>query len=405
MNRLVFALLFVTVPAYSSPGASWGQAAAVVATVQLAPDVPAKLTTAFSAQAVAASGPRVVTITAPGFVPRDVIAQRDSASGRLWFLASLDKPALRGTTVQLRGRPLKTESAPAVSIRAAAGGLQVLDADRPVLFYATKPQSLDGQYVRSGFVHPLLGLDGEHLTEVMPADHRHHHGIFWAWHQLWVGDQRAGDPWVTEDFLAVVREARVVEQGPVFATLRARLHWTSPKIVDADGQPRPIVAETTTIRVFHATETAQWIDFEIQLEPLLPDVRLGGAENERGYSGFTVRVRPPRQMRIVAESGRLDRDAVGTRSRWADVTGEFGDGDRLSGVAILAHGSLPEFPPRWLLRFYGMQNVVYPGRQPIRLTSEKPLVLRHRLVIHRGDAQASRIGDQQRVYESGPPSP
>jgi len=43
--------------------------------------------------------------------------------------------------------------------------------------------------------------------------------------------------------------------------------------------------------------------------------------------------------------------------------------------------------------------VVYPGRQPITLWADKPLVLRHRLVIHRGNVKKSRIPDHQKVYE------
>ena len=49
-----------------------------------------------------------------------------------------------------------------------------------------------------------------------------------------------------------------------------------------------------------------------------------------------------------------------------------------------------------------MQNVVYPGRNAIRLSAESPLLLRHRLVIHRGDAETARIADHQRVYELAP---
>ena len=30
----------------------------------------------------------------------------------------------------------------------------------------------------------------------MPADHRHQRGLFWAWHQVWIGEERIGDPWL-----------------------------------------------------------------------------------------------------------------------------------------------------------------------------------------------------------------
>ncbi len=402
MNRLLSVLVYLLVGSLGAEHAAVAQTVnkhASTAVIQLDKGLPTNLATVFFAETRGEDG-RVFEFNTPGLSPHDIIAQRESASGRTWFIASLRDPSLLGRTLELSTTSCEVERV--VSIRETEGGLEFLDAGRPVLFYATTPQSRKGKHTRNGFVHPLRGLAGEELTQVFPSDHRHHHGVFWAWHQLWVGDQRAGDPWLADDFLATMVEVRVTDQGPVFAALQSRLHWTSPKIVDEDGKPRAIVEETTTIRVFHATETTQLVDFEIQLKPLLDDVRIGGAENVKGYSGFTVRVRPPRGMKIVTESDTLADDAVGTRSRWADVTGQFSDSEQVSGIAILSHRSLPEFPPRWLLRFYGMQNVVYPGRNAIRLSAKSPLVLRHRLVIHRGDTKEARIADQQRVYELEP---
>ena len=402
MNHLSPVLLTLLVAPLIAEHAAVGQTAnklSPTAVVHLEQGLPKDLATVFFAE-TSGGEDHVFEINASGLAPHDIIAQRETASTRIWFIASLQNPSLRGSTLKLSTTSREVDRV--VSIRVTEGGLQVLDAGRPVLFYATTPQSHQGKFIRNGFVHPLHGLAGEEITQVFPADHRHHHGVFWAWHQLWVGDQRVGDPWVTENFLAELQEARVIDQGPVFAAMQSRLHWKSPKIVDGNGKPRAIIEETTTIRVFHATETTQLVDFEIQLKPLLDNVRLGGAENDRGYSGFTVRVRPPRDMKILTELGALARDAVGTQSRWADVTGQFSDSEQLSGIAILSHSSLPEFPPRWLLRFYGMQNVVYPGRDPIPLSAKSPLVLRHRLVIHRGDAKEARVADQQRAYEIGP---
>ncbi len=350
------------------------------------------------------AGPgRTMAIHVPGLVPARLVAQQEADSTRCWMIAGLADPQLRGTTATVTSAPLNTT--PTVAIVEVDGGWQFADAGRPVLRYTSTPQSHDGRFTRNGFVHPIHSLDGQILTQVFPADHRHHHGLFWAWHQLWVGDQAIGDPWTTDDFLAETRQVRVLDQGPVFATLRARLHWTSPRLVDRSGKRRAIVEETTSIRLFRAAADTQLVDVEVQLTPLLDDVRLGGADNERGYSGFTLRVRPPRSMTIKTDSDTLSDDAVGSHSRWIDVSGQFSAGERRSGIAVLSHPSLAEYPPRWLLRFYGMQNVVYPGRRPIRLSAESPLVLRHRLVIHRSDAAGARIADHQRAYQQTPPFP
>ena len=328
--------------------------------------------------------------------PKNMLAQRD-CDGRLWCVVRIQDQRLLGKQIQLVVHPV--ESQDGVLIDKQPEGFEFFDHDRPVLFYQKTPRTMDGQFQRAGFVHPLRGLDGEVVTQVFPSDHRHHHGVFWAWHQLWIGDQRAGDPWITKDFLLVVQQAKIVAQGPLFATLKVRSHWTSSLVTDAGGEHKPLVEEITTIRLFHALEDTQYVDFSIRLKPLLPDVRIGGSENERGYSGFTVRVGPPDEMQIVDTGGLLSEDAVGTYARWADVSGRFATGDATSGIAILSHPSLREFPPRWLLRHYGMQNVVYPGREPIELSDEELLVIRHRLVLHRGDNQQARIADHQAAYE------
>jgi len=324
-------------------------------------------------------------------------AQRDSRTGRFWFQTVVDTNSL-GKTLRFAATPY--DGKPIVTIAKQKDGFQFFDDGRPVLFYQRATKSQAGKYPRANYVHPLFGLDGEMLSQDFPPDHRHHRGVFWAWHQLWVGEQRAGDPWVTKDFSYVVRQARVVEQGPVFATLKVNVHWLSPKIVDDAGKQKPIVDETTSIRLFHRTANAQYVDFEISLKPLLPDVKIGGAENSRGYSGFTVRLKPPRGIKIHDAQGLLTADGVNRVSPWVDVSGSFDQGDVVSGIGILSHPSLPEFPPKWLMRHYGPQNVTYPGRHAVELPQEKPLVLRHRLLLHRGDAAAARVADHQRIYET-----
>lgn len=329
-----------------------------------------------------------------------VIAQREQGTDRVWLVGRIRDKQLVGKRVTLRA---PARSLPArVTVEPRDGGLQFLDQGRDVMFYQQQPASRDGSHTRANYIHPLMGLDGEVLTEAFPDDHKHHHGVFWAWHQLWVGGTKAGDPWVTSDFLTVVREAKVVAQGPVFATLRIVADWTSPLVQDENGQPEPIVEERTRIRLFHTAGDVRWIDFQIQLIPLVKDVRIGGAENERGYSGFTVRVKPPARMTIRSVAGQHAEDLVGGASPWVDVSGAFTSGGPVSGIGILSHRSLPEFPPRWLLRHYGMQNAVYPGRKPISLSTEKPLALRHCLLIYRGEPDLAQVAEHQLAYGSQP---
>ena len=326
------------------------------------------------------------------------LGQAEANAGRVWFAINLPEDIV-GKELTLNAKP--TDSEPTMRVVESDAGFEFRDGEQLVLFYQRQPVAREG-HTRAGYVHPLVGLDGEEFTEVFPKDHRHHQGVFWAWHQLWVGDRAIGDPWVTRDHLVVVQDAKIVDEGPVFATLDVRAAWTSPLLTDESGQPRPIVEEQTRIRVFRALDEAvRYVDFTIQLKPLVPDVRLGGSDDEKGYSGFTVRIKPPGDLRIHMADGHLKEDAIQSASPWADASGAFAPG-KTSGVAILTHPSLPRFPPHWVLRYYGMQNLAFPGRQPIPLSAEQPLVLRQRLVLHRGDVEQARIAEHQAAFEAVP---
>ena len=67
---------------------------------------------------------------------------------------------------------------------------------------------------------------------------------------------------------------------------------------------------------------------------------------------------------------------------WMDFSGTFGRSK--SNVAILVHPSHPGRPRKWILRnASSAQNLAYPGREPILISTTKPLVLRYRLALHK----------------------
>ena len=327
--------------------------------------------------------------------PNGILGQLDPATGTLWLMGDLPAAGVHPV------KPDPGEVEPAFRMVPDEQGTLISEGERPVLFYQSAPRSLDGQYTRAGYVHPLYGLDGRVLTHDFPEDHIHHRGIFWAWHQLWVGDERVGDPWWTKDFLTEVENVQFLH-GPLFSILEASARWTSPLQKDEAGELIPLVRERVRILVFRSTPDSQVIDFHIRFRALVDGIRLGGSENPRGYSGFTVRVHASPDGRIHDLSGIQEGDRVGESSPWADYSGTFGLGGMISGVGMLTHPSYPEFPPRWLLRHYGMQNVAFPGRHPVDLPRGQPLDLRHRLVIHRGGFEEAEIARHQKVYEMVP---
>ncbi len=283
-----------------------------------------------------------------------------------------------------------------------AEGYIALDAGRPVLFYQLEPKSLNGRSKRVNYVHPLYGLDGEILTEDFPADHIHHRGVFWAWHQVLVNGRKMGDSWLAQDFLARVVQAEPVSGGSG-AALRVRAEWVSPALIDTVGKQQTFLDEVTTVRVQPAERDLRKIDFEISLTPLVDGLSLGGSEDDKGYGGFSVRARLPEDLRFLAPRGPLTpRRTALPASAWVDLTASFSGKEerRPAGIAILSHPSVPGFPQPWILRSQtSMQNPVWPGRHAVALPRGKPLIFRYRLVVHRGELSRDRVERLQREYE------
>ena len=263
----------------------------------------------------------------------------------------------------------------------AADGYQFYDGDRPVLFYHTGTNTYKGTHARASYVHPLTGLDGEVLTEDFPDDHPHHRGIFWAWHQMLVGGKSVGDPWACKDIVWDVRESGVIESPVGSAAIKATVHLKSPKF---KGGNEAFLEETVTIRAHRIADQSRAMDFTIALKSLVEaEVKIGGAENDKGYGGFSTRIVMPADLTMTGPKGAVTpkRTPVAT-GEWLNFAGTFGKNK--SAIAILVHPENPGYPTPWILRKKGSaQNAVYPGRHAITVPRDKPLVLRYRLLLHK----------------------
>jgi hypothetical protein len=280
-------------------------------------------------------------------------------------------------------------------IRESDEGLEVSDGGQVVLFYQRELKDHDGQFPRNNYIHPLMSLDGDVLTEDFPEDHLHQRGIFWAWHQLWDGGERLGDGWTLEDFVTDVSrvETRVADGA---ARLEAEVEWRSPRFPDGE----PFVEERTAIIVHPVADGARAIDFTIALRAVAPGIRIGGSEDAKGYGGFSVRARMPDGLVFTGESGPVTPEELQVEAGpWVDLSAPYGAEGEVSGMTILVHPSSPGFPQPWILRQKAsMQNPVFPGREAIEVPSDRPVVLRYRLVVHRGKASSGDFEGWQADY-------
>ena len=281
----------------------------------------------------------------------------------------------------------QTAEQPGLKAELTPDGITVTDSGQSLLHYQLRTKSRDGAWPRANYIHPLHDLNGKVITEDFPDDHGHHRGIFWAWHQVWVGDQKVGDAWVCKEFVWDVQSQGVEHCADGSLRLIANVEWKSSQLTNEAGAMIPIVAERTVVTVHPANAEYRLLDFKISLKALLPNVRIGGSEDVKGYGGFSPRIKLSKNQKFVGSAGDVEPQKTAVRAGpWIDISDERG------GVAILSHPSNPGYPEPWILRAgRSMQNARYPGAEPVELSLTTPTVLRYRLVIHRGSAAETKI--------------
>ncbi|MGI9543708.1 MAG: PmoA family protein [Cyclobacteriaceae bacterium] len=276
-------------------------------------------------------------------------------------------------------------------------GVLVSESGNKVFFYQKKPKSRQGKYERSGYIHPLYGMNGEILTEDFPEDHLHHRGIFWAWHQMKVGQEQIADSWDCEGFTwDVVQTTGDVKNG--MATIRTEVLWRPENTIDGAAN---ILKEKTTITAHASDEQYRIIDFDITLTSLIDDLSIGGSDDEKGYGGFSIRLNLPPDISFLSDVGpAIPKETAVQPSAWMDFSGTF-DQEQLSGVTVFSHPENPGHPHPWILRSSGsMQNPVYPGRMPVALAKDSSWRLQYRVVVHSGGLSSKEIEALYKVYSS-----
>ncbi len=271
--------------------------------------------------------------------------------------------------------------------------LGLWEGKQPVFVYRFDEMSLPGVRaagVRSSYVHPIYGLDGEVLTDDFPADHYHHHGLFWGWPHVKVGD-REYDLWKMRGIRIVFERWLAKEATPEVAKLGVANGWFV--------RDRRIVNEEAWFEVHPATDEGRSIDVTLKWTATERPVTLGGAEG-KSYGGLSLRFAPRKATTITVPDGRTTEDLLIARLPWSDLSGHFAGAEGRSGASIFVSPRHPDFPPEWMTREYGLLAVGWPGVTSRTLQPGKTVACRYRLWIHRG---APTAADIQRAYEAYTP--
>lgn len=229
-------------------------------------------------------------------------------------------------------------------------------------------------------LYPLNSPKGIRVVDLAPGDHRHHRGVFLAWHAMQF-DQRAdfwgwGEMAPTENRKIVNRELHLVDAEQDYAKILAKNDW---KIAD-----RTVLQEECVLTVREKNAT-----FVIDL-----DFRLVPTENmmidRSAFGGFCVKSRQDGKPTFFDPQGEVDLppphhlkpDTDWPNASFYDYTFTL-DSGTTAGIAVMSYPDNP--PTRWHnLLSIAMINpcIVATGSVPIK--KGESLSLKYRLIVHDG---------------------
>ena len=295
-----------------------------------------------------------------------------------------------------------TAAGPGAGVRAerADGAMVVSRGRREVLRYQLDRPADSKLPVESGcYFHPLRTPAGTVVTDVAPADHPHHRGVFLAWFEM--KGKVDADFWGWGAFAPVkgrkIVNREVAESPGGFA---ARNEWLADDAV--------LLVERLEAKVVDLEPGGEpWANVVDLTYTLTPDADL--TLPRRAFSGFCVRVPGGGKLEAFGPDGPValpnphheKPDSDWPPAAWYAYA-LTPDGGKAAAVAVIDH---PENPPAlWHNhRDVRMLNpcVVAPG--PVAIKAGEPLVLRYRVVAADGAVQAKRLDDLAAEYGRAAP--
>ncbi|MBC6982676.1 DUF6807 family protein [Caulobacter sp. 17J80-11] len=286
------------------------------------------------------------------------------------FIAALLAASALFAAPAWAGGPLHAEIGPS--------GVQILDEAQPVLFYRTAPVDAAAEPWRLNYVQPLYAPDGTVLTEDRPADHLHQRGVYWAWRRILKDGVQIGDTWVMKDVTFQSKGVEYAPQPDGSVRLTVKTDWVST----AGGEHTLLFAETTVVTVPKLKKGARKLAFDTTLTALQPGLALAGTDDEKEYSGFSVRFVHNDKLSFASDGKAVEPTnavlAAGEALTFAWPKEEGLPNWKVT-LACRAQGAPLN---RWVLRReLSMQTCAFPGRTPYAVPVDRPLRLQAELTI------------------------
>jgi hypothetical protein len=323
-------------------------------------------------------------------VPLQVDAERRAT----FVLAELKA----GTTRTFRLEEMKSaKTTAAQGIQAVREGkkLKFTTAGRQVLGYQIEGElpraDIKPIFRRGGYIHPVVTPAGRTVTDDYPADHLHHHGVWWAWTKTEF-EGRKPDFWNMGDGTGTVEFVALDDtwSGAVHSGFKAR-----HRFVDVSGpSPKTVLNEVWEVLVYGVRQGQKpYSMFDLvstqecaTSSPLvLPEYHYGGV----GFRGHGQWLGADKAIFLTSE-GKDRSNGHATRARWCHVGGRV-DGE-LVGIAVLSHPS--NFRAPQPLRIHPTEPFLCFAPSQLgqwEIAPGRPYVSRYRYIVYDGPPEAAEL--------------
>lgn len=263
-----------------------------------------------------------------------------------WILDALPAGRSRAYAVETAG----SSHEPAILASRNDKGVLLRRGEASVMQYNSAvmpaPEGASPLFARSGFIHPLWAPSGAVVTNIQPADHLHHMGIWMPWTQTKF-EGRPVDFWNLNKGQGTVRFAEMLGEtsGPVYGGFRVRQEHVA--FGPDEGRETVVLDEIWDVKVYNVggPQEGFWLWDFVSTQRVVADSPLLLEEYRYGGLGYRAPESWDKENAGYLTSEGLERDKAHTsRGRWCDMRGRESAEAPWRGVTIMSHPENHEHP-------------------------------------------------------------
>lgn len=112
-----------------------------------------------------------------------------------------------------------------------------------------------------------------------------------------------------------------------------------------NNKPVAVIKEAANITVYKSTHRYRVLDFDIMLLPLVDSLKIGGSEDAKGYGGFCLRLKLPKDVSFISDNKEvIPQETAVTAGEWMNFSGSFeSETSTKTGIVVFAVLLIPVF--------------------------------------------------------------